>query len=214
MIRLLIIDDHAMFRQALMAALHERSSDLGGVACDGVGSAADAWRLLATADYDLVLLDISMPNTSGIDLLPQLKSLYPGLPVLMLSMYAEEQFALQSLRLGAGGYITKQEAAEELVVAIGSVLSGERYLSRSFSSKIVDQMLVDGKAAEPRHFRLSRREMDVFRRLATGQSLKNIAEEMGLSIKSISTYKTRLFVKMGFGSIADLISYTMLHPLS
>ena len=214
MIRLLIIDDHAMFRQALMAALHERSSDLGGVACDDVGSAADAWRQLAATDYDLVLLDISMPNTNGMELLPQLKSLYPDLPVLMLSMYAEEQFALQSLRLGAGGYITKQEAAEELVVAISRVLSGERYLSRSFSSRIVEQMLVDGKTAEPQHFRLSRRELDVFRRLAAGRSLKSISEEMGLSIKTVSTYKTRLFGKMGFGSIADLISYALLHPLS
>jgi DNA-binding NarL/FixJ family response regulator len=210
---LLIIDDHTMFRQALTAVLNERSAALGGVVCDGVGSVTDAWKRLAEATYDLVLLDISMPQVSGIDLLPQLKIIYPNLPVLILSMYAEDQFALQALRLGASGYLTKQEAAEELMVAMNCIFSGKRYLSRTFSSKVVDQMLDKGKATEPPHLKLSRRELEVLKRLAKGQTQKKISEEMVLSNKSISTYKTRMYHKMGFNNAADLISYMIRNPL-
>jgi DNA-binding NarL/FixJ family response regulator len=210
--KLLIIDDHTMFRQALLAILKE-SLDPAHFSYDDANSAESAMQLLIASHYDMVILDIAMPRINGIEFLPQLKARFPDLPVLMLSMYPEEEFALQALRVGASGYITKQEASEELLAAIDAILKGNRYLSRSFSSKIAEQILMQGKVEFTPHLQLSRRELDVLRRLSMGQNLKNIAEDLGLSIKTISTYKTRLCNKMGFKNNVEMIGYALSHSL-
>lgn len=210
--QMLIVDDHTMFRQAVIALVTERLTDVG-VACDEAGSADAARQQLSGKHYDLVLLDISMPVTGGMELLPELRRLYPDTPVLMLSMYPEEQFALEALRLGAGGYLTKQEAAEELLAAIQSLFEGGRYLSRTFSKLLVNQVLEQGAISGPPHLKLSRRELQILRQLAIGRKLKSIGDELGLSIKTVSTYKTRLCAKMGFRCNADLLSYALQYKL-
>lgn len=207
--KILIVDDHTMFRQALLAVLKDSAFQ-----CDDVGTVEAAREKLAAKAYDVAILDISMPQVSGIDYLPELTSKYPKMPVLMLSMYGEEQFALQALRLGARGYMSKKEAADELFVALATLMEGGRYLSRTFSSTVVNQLLVKGAIEEPPHLRLSRREMEIFKRLIKGQSLKGIGEELDLSIKTISTYKTRLFVKMGFKNTASMISYALMNNIA
>ncbi len=210
--QMLIVDDHTMFRQAVIALVTERLTD-AGVACDEAGSADAARQQLSGKRYDLVLLDISMPVTGGMELLPELRRLYPDTPVLMLSMYPEEQFALEALRLGATGYLTKQEAAEELLAAIQSLFEGGRYLSRTFSKLLVNQVLEQGAISGPPHLKLSRRELQILRQLAIGRKLKNIGDELGLSIKTVSTYKARLCAKMGFRNNADLLNYALQYKL-
>ncbi|MDD2501445.1 MAG: response regulator transcription factor [Geobacter sp.] len=207
---ILVVDDHTMFRQALLAVLLN-SALSGTIVCDDVKSALEAHEKLAANHYDLVVLDIAMPVTSGMALLPEIKTSYPETSVLMLSMYPEEQFALQSLRLGASGYLTKQEAADELLLAMETILKGGKYVSRSLSSLIIEQVVSQAVVGEPLHARLSNREMEIFRRLVDGQRLKNIADDLSLSIKTISTYKTRLNTKMGFKNDAELISYGLKH---
>jgi DNA-binding NarL/FixJ family response regulator len=131
----------------------------------------------------------------------------------MLSMYPEEEFALQALQIGASGYMTKHEASVEFLAAIECILKGDRYLSRSFSSKLAEQVLLQGRVEFSSHFQLSRRELDVLRRLSMGQKLINIAEDLGLSIKTISTYKSRLCKKMGFKNNIEMIGYALSHSL-
>lgn len=204
--KILVVDDHTMFRQALLAVLLD-SALSGTIVCDDVKNAEEAHEKLAANHYDLVVLDIAMPGTSGMVLLPEIKTAYPETSVLMLSMYPEEQFALQALRLGASGYLTKQEAADELLLAIETIFKAEKYVSRSLSSLLIEQVVSQAVVEEPLHARLSHREMEIFRRLVDGQRLKNIADDLSLSIKTISTYKTRLNAKMGFKNDAELISY-------
>jgi len=204
--KILIVDDHTILRQALVAILHD-ALPAGTVSCDGADSAESARSRLASAHYDLVILDIAMPVTSGVEFLPELRSGYPDIPVLMLSMYPEEQFALQTMKLGASGYITKKEAAEELVSAVNSILDGGRYLSRSFSSSLIEQMIQVDKPAGLSRKKLSRRELEILELLSSGNSLKSVADTLGLSIKTVSTYKTRMCGKMGFSSNAELIRY-------
>ena len=210
--RILVVDDHTMFRQAVIALLLEWMPD-GRISCDDVNSADAARKKLTESSYDLILLDISMPGVSGMELLPELCSLYPATPVLVLSMYPEEQFALQALRIGASGYMTKQEAAEELFSALETIFAGGRYVSASFSRQLVDQALQKSAVYEPLQARLSRRELEVFKQLAIGKTLKRIGEELGLSIKTVSTYKTRLSAKMGFKNSAALIRYALQYKL-
>lgn len=204
----LIVDDHAMVRQGLTAIL--LSDEEHQISCDEAGSAEQALALLESSPYDLTILDISLPGMGGLELLPLLHHKYPGMPVLMLSMFPEEQFALRALRLGASGYLTKQEAADELIAAVNHILAGERYLSRSFSASLINQAVVGTiKPQQPNHSILSNREFEILRRLASGQALKVISDELGISIKTVSTYKTRLCSKMGFKNNADLINYAI-----
>ncbi len=204
--KILIVDDHTMFRQALQAVLHD-SQTSGSLSCDDVGSAGEAKMKLAEKQYDLIILDIAMPGTSGMELLPELKTICPATSVLMLSMYPEEQFALQALRLGASGYLNKQEAADELLAAIDTICKGGKYIGSSLSALLIDQVVHQGRIEEPPHMGLSRRELEIFKRLVDGQSLKSIADDLGLSIKTVSTYKSRLNAKMGFKNNAALINY-------
>ncbi len=210
--KILVVDDHAILREALLLVIKDNMPP-GGMICDDVESVFAARNMLEKHKYDLIVLDIAMPKISGIDFLPELKSKYPDTPVLMLSMYPEEQFALQSLRLGASGYLAKHEAAEEFFAAIELIMNGGKYLSRSFSSMLIDRMLQEGKIRPPSHDSLSPRELEILKLLSTGMSLKNAGDRLGLSIKTVSTYKTRLCSKMGFKNNAELLSYGINHNL-
>lgn len=205
--RFLVVDDHTMVRQGLMNLLNG-IPDLA-ISCDGADSAKEALERSRLQTYDLIILDISLPDMSGLELLPQLKQSAPATPVLILSMFPEEQFALRALRLGAAGYLTKQQAADELIHAIHKVLSGERYLSESFSNTLISNLLAEPDQGAPRHNKLSNREFEILRRLATGQSLKQIADELGVSIKTVSTYKTRLCAKMKFRNNTEMVTYAI-----
>lgn len=211
---LLIVDDHAMVRKGLVGILTMQQIGDHALSCNEAGSGAEALQLLEQQAYDLVILDISMPGLGGLELLSRIHESRPDLPVLMLSMFPEEQFALRSLKLGASGYLTKKEAADELLLAVAQIFAGKRYLSQSLSNILINQA-VDGDAcARPSHSSLSNREFQILRGLATGKSLKAIAFDLELSIKTVSTYKARLFAKMGFHNDADLITYTNNHNLT
>lgn len=205
--RILVVDDHAMVRKGLISILSMHQCCGESLQCDEAGTAQEALQLLACHQYALVLLDISMPGQGGLELLPSIRTQWPATRVLMLSMFPEEQFALRALKLGAAGYLTKKEAADELVLAVEQICAGKRYLSQQLSDTLINQALESSETTGQSHASLSNREFQILRKLAEGKSLKVIAIELDLSIKTVSTYKSRLFTKMGFTSDADLITY-------
>jgi DNA-binding NarL/FixJ family response regulator len=211
--RILVVDDHAMVRKGLVSILMLLGDECP-VTCDEAGSGEEALLLLPQQQYDLAILDISMPGLGGLELLARIHEILPSLPVLMLSMFPEEQFALRSFKLGASGYLTKKEAADELLLAVHQIFSGKRYLSQHLSNCLIDKALENGTTAQPSHALLSNREFQILRSLAAGKSLKVIALDLELSIKTVSTYKARLFTKLGFHSDADLIGYANSHNLT
>lgn len=208
MIHVLIVDDHAVVRAGIRQIL-EQSPSLRVTA--EAASGADALRLLDERAFDLVILDIGLPDISGVELLRRIKEEKPAIPVLVLSMYREDQYALRVLRSGAAGYLTKESAAAECLAAVEKVMAGGRYVSPALAEKLVDLLHVD--ADRPPHSTLSDREFDVFRRLATGAPLKAIAKELALSSKTVSTYRSRVLSKMGMKSNAELVQYAVQHQL-
>jgi len=204
MIRILIADDHAIVRAGLKQFIAgERDMVVSGEAADGMETLA----CVRKGECDVVLLDISMPGKNGIDTLRQLKRSRPDLPVLILSAYSEQQFAVSLLRAGASGYISKESASEQLVTAIRTVVAGGKYVSPS-----VAQVLVSDLASEtdkPLHATLSKREFQIFYRLASGESVSRIAEQLFLSVKTVSTYRARILEKMQMSSNADLTYYAV-----
>jgi len=204
MIRILIADDHAIVRAGLRQFIaDEKDMVVAGEAADGMETLA----FVRGEECDVVLLDISMPGKNGIDTLRQLKRSRPELPVLILSAYSEQQFAVSLLRAGASGYINKESASEQLVSAIRTVIKGGKYVSPS-----VAQVLVSGLSSEgdkPLHSTLSKREFQIFYRLAAGASVSKIAEELYLSVKTVSTYRARILEKMHMTSNAELTYYAV-----
>lgn len=209
--RFLVIDDHTLVRQGIITLLEQITEY--PVTCDGAGSAEEALSLISAQRYDLIILDLSLPGMGGIELLSQLRLKKRAVPVLVLSMFPEDQFALRSLRLGASGYLTKQQAADELIDAIRKVMAGGRYLSSTFSDILITNLLDESETSLPRHIKLSNREFEILRRLATGQSLKQIAGELGVSIKTVGTYKSRLYTKMNFRNNAEMVAYAIENKL-
>ncbi len=208
MIRVLIADDHAVVRRGLRQILQE----LPGV--DVVDEAASGQETLASirkGSYDLVLLDISMPGASGLDVLKQIKSERPKLPVLMLSMHPEDQYALRALKAGASGYLTKETAAEQLVTAVTRILEGRKYVSESLAEHIAESL--DHPGGRLPHEDLSDREFQILRMLASGRTVTAIGKELSLSAKTVSTYRTRLLSKMGFRTNADITRYAIQYKL-
>ncbi|RPI50405.1 MAG: DNA-binding response regulator, partial [Chloroflexi bacterium] len=161
--------------------------------------------------WDVVVLDISMPDRSGLDILKQIRSERPKLPVLVLSMYSEDQYAIRVLKAGASGYLTKDSAADELVKAIRKVVSGGRYVSPLLAEKLAFE-IGDDSSRLP-HEALSDREFQVLRMIAAGKSVKEIAAELSLSVKTVSTYRARLLEKMNLGTNAELIHYAIQNNL-
>lgn len=211
--RVLVVDDHAMVRKGL-AGILTLMGDGCQISCDEAGGGEEALQLLEQHQYDLAILDISMPGLGGLELLARIHETLPTLPVLMLSMFPEEQFALRSLKLGASGYLTKKEAADELLLAVNQIFAGKRYVSETLSNCLIKQALECDDTSRPTHATLSNREFQILRSLATGKSLKAIALDLELSIKTVSTYKARLFTKLNFHSDADLIGYANCHNLT
>lgn len=209
MIRVLLVDDHAVVRRGLREILAETPDILpAGEAANG----AEALQAVRQADqYDIALLDISMPDLNGIDVLKQLRGLRPSLPVLILSMYPEEQYAIRALKAGASGYLTKQSAPDELVVAIRKIVRGEKYITPSLTEKLVRLGVLDARRAL--HESLSDREFQVLRLLGAGKTVTDIAAELSLSVKTVSTYRTRILEKLDLSTTAQIIHYAVEHDL-
>jgi len=208
MIRILIADDHAIVRAGLKQFVaHEHDMVVTGEAADGTETLA----FVRTGECDVVLLDLSMPGKNGIDTLRQLKRSRPDLPVLILSAYSEQQYAVSLLRAGASGYINKESASDQLVMAIRAVAKGGKYVSPSIAQVLVSDLA--GDADKPPHAALSRREFQIFYKLAGGTTVSKIAEELFLSVKTVSTYRSRILEKMQMTSNADLTHYAVRNKL-
>lgn len=207
MARVLLVDDHAVVRKGMKAILEDQ---LPGVQVSEA-SGGDEALVALTAPFDVVVLDLSMPGRSGIDLLAEIKHRQPKLPVLIMSLHGEEQFAVRALRAGASGYLTKAAAPEQLVAAVSKVARGGRYISESLADRLAGD--VGGGAPAAPHERLSDREFEVMRGIASGQTVSEIAEQMHLSVKTVSTYRTRLLDKMAMASNAELTRYAIEHGL-
>ncbi|HQW20019.1 MAG TPA: response regulator transcription factor [Rhodocyclaceae bacterium] len=207
-IHVLIADDHAIVRQGLRQILSETDDLLvSGEAGDGV----DAMRLVRQQHWDVVLLDVTMPNRNGIDTLKMLRKEFPRLPVLILSMHEEDQYAVRALKAGASGYLTKQSAPELLVTAIRQVASGQKYVSPSLAMKLADVIAENND--RPPHESLSDREYQTLCLIAAGRPLTQIAEELNISVKTVSEYRKRILEKMKLDSNAELIHYGLKHGL-
>lgn len=206
MTRILLADDHGVLRQGLKEILMESIPETHfGDASTG----RDALRQARKEPWDLVVLDISLPDQSGLDVLKELRRDLPALPVLVLSMYSEEQFAVRVLRAGAAGYLTKRTAAHELVAAVKKVLAGGRYVNASVAESLAAAVgTLPPYAADP-HEMLSDREYQVFRMLAMGKTVKEIGEELFLSPQTVSTHRGRILNKMSMTTNAELIEYAI-----
>jgi DNA-binding NarL/FixJ family response regulator len=201
-IHVLIADDHAIVRQGLKQILSE-TDDLivAGEADDGV----EALQLARNCQWDVFLLDVSMPNRNGIDTLKQLKKEFARLPVLILSMHPEEQYAIRALKAGASGYLTKQSAPEQLVTAIRQVARGKKYVSPTVAMQLADA--IANNSEQLPHESLSDREYEVLKLIAAGKTLTQIADELYLAVATISTFRARILTKLGLGSTAEMIRY-------
>ncbi len=208
MIELLIADDHALFREGLKQILAETPDmTVTGEASNG----REVWDMVLKDNYDVILLDISMPGRNGMEALKLVKNEKPEIPVLMLSMYPEEQYAIRALKAGASGYLTKMTASNELINAIRRVAMGRKYISSSLAEKLA--IFLETEPKKTSHHQLSDREMLVMCMIAEGKTVKIIADELALSIKTISTYRTRLLHKLGLNNNAELIRYAILNEL-
>lgn len=208
MTRILVADDHQIVRAGLKNLLAEyKEFDVAGEA----GSGTDALKMVRESDWDVVLLDISMPDMNGIDTLKQIKRSKPDLPVLILTMHPEDHYAINLLRAGANGYVCKECAPEQLVGAIRTVASGRRYVSPALGDQLAGDLSGDGKNAL--HTELSEREFQVFCKLAAGQAVSEIADELFLSVKTVSTYRSRILEKMGMKTNANITYYAIKHGL-
>lgn len=204
MIKVLIADDHPIVRQGLRQILSEiPDMVVAGEAVNG----QQALDQVRAGGWDVLVLDITMPDRSGLDILKELKHQQPQLPVLVLSIHAEEQFAVRLLKAGASGYLTKENAPDELVKAIRKVVDGGKYISQSLAESLAFSL--DVASDRPPHETLSDREFQVMQLIASGKPLTEIAEELSLSAKTVSTYRTRLLEKMNLKTNAEIVRYAI-----
>lgn len=208
MIRILIVDDHAIVRAGLRQFIADQRDML---VAGEAGTGAEAIALVRSQAFDVVLLDIAMPDRNGIDTLKAIRQLRPALPVLILSGHAEEQYAINLMRAGACGYLSKEAASTELVGAVRTAVQGRKYVSPTLAQMLAEGLSGTGEA--PLHGALSQREFQVFRKLAGGQPVSRIADELALSVKTVSTYRARVLEKMGMKSNADLTYYAVKNGL-
>jgi len=208
MIRILITDDHPVVRRGIRQILEddERISQIDE-ACDG----KELIEKMINQEYDVILLDISLPGRSGLDMISQIKKIRQKTAVLILSIHSEEMYAIQALKSGASGYLTKMSAPEELITAIIKVSCGNKYISATLAEKLASDMLTG--AGKPIHQLLSAREMEVLNLFAAGKTVAQIASELTLSPKTISTYRGRLLEKLNLHTTADLIRYSILEDI-
>ncbi|MDP4149724.1 MAG: response regulator transcription factor [Bacteroidota bacterium] len=206
--RILIADDHTVVRKGLRQILKEEflAADIVEVA-----DADDLFNLVIRETWDVVISDISMPGRSGLEVLQQIRQNYPKLPVLILSVHPEEQYAVRVLKAGASGYLNKDSAENELVKAVRCVLLGKKYITHSLAEKIAES--IDQEGTKWPHEYLSDREFEVFKLLSAGRSVSEIGEKLSLSATTISTYRARIMTKMNVRTNADLTLYAIEHKL-
>jgi two-component system invasion response regulator UvrY len=205
-LRVLIVDDHPIFRRGLKQTL-----DVPQITSVGEAATPDEALALLSRGWDVVVLDIGLPGRGGLELLKDIKREMPRLPVLVLSMHAEDQYAIRTLRAGAAGYLTKETATDTLLEAIRKVASGGRYISAELAERLAAQLTLSEKG--PLHGSLSDREFEVLRLIASGQTVGDIAERLALSVKTVSTYRSRILEKMGLRNNAELMQYVLTNRL-
>jgi two-component system, NarL family, invasion response regulator UvrY len=207
-IRVLIADDFPVLRRGLKEILMR---ELDGVTCGEAGNGEQVLDQIQSHDWDLLILDITMPGRGGLDVLRNLKALRPKLPVLVLSMHPENQYGKRVLKAGASGYMNKECAPEELMKAVGKLLGGGRYVSPALAETLaLDLSRDDGR---PAHETLSDREFEVLRKIASGKTVGQIAEELHLSVPTVSTYRARILEKMSLSTTAELMHYALSNHL-
>jgi len=211
MIRGLVVDDHAVVRKGLVQILADLDV-MRGVTLDEATSGAEMLQAVGDGSYDFVLLDIALPDMNGLDVLKQVHRLCPDLPVLMLSIYPEKQYAVRSLQAGASGYLSKESAPEELLTAVRQVLSGGRYISQNVAESLTDSLLRD--RSEPTLDSLSDREYQVLCMFGQGKTVTQIADYLSISVKTVSTYRRRILTKLDLTTTAELIQYAVHHDLA
>jgi len=208
MLSILVADDHEVVRKGLMKVLSET---LQPIKVDEARDGQEAVRKVSKSEYDLVVLDIKMPGKSGLDVLKEIKQQRPKLPVVILSMHPEEQFAVRAIRAGASGYLTKECAGDELVLAIRKALKGERYISGSLAEILAGEL--DGDSEKPCHEILSDREYQVMLMIASGKPVGSIARELCLSAKTISSYRANILLKTRMKNNAEITHYAIRNKL-
>ena len=208
MMRVLIVDDHAILRRGLKQLL---ADEFHGAAFGEAADARQAMEQLQKKEWDVALLDITLPGKNGLDLLKELKIAWPKLPVLVLSAHPEDQFALRVLKAGAEGYMTKESAPAELVKAVRKILAGGRYVSPTLAEKLA--LTVGKDSTRTPHETLSDREYEVMCRIASGKTVTEIAGELSLSAKTISTYRVRVLEKLGVKNSAEIVQYAIRNGL-
>jgi DNA-binding NarL/FixJ family response regulator len=206
--KILIADDHAIVRHGLKDLLAERFSD---AAFGEAETAQETLEKIWNDSWDAVLLDVAMPGASGVEILPAIKRARPNLPVLVLSMHPEEQYAMRVFQAGAAGYVSKSQAPHQLIDALEKVLSGGKYVSVEVAEKLVNQLKPGGQRLP--HERLSNRELQILRLVASGHSMKSIAKELSVTNQTVSTHRARMLKKMNLQSTAALIRYALEHGL-
>jgi len=207
--RVLVVDDHAAVRQGIRHIL-ERGCEAPAV--EEAGTGEEALRKAHGARWDLIILDLSLPDRSGMEILKQLKGEFPGLPVLVLTMHSEDQYAVRALKNGASGFLTKEGAPEQLVVAVKKVLAGGKYLSPSLAERLA-AYIGSGFSEQAPHETLSDREFEVLTLMVSGKSLTEIGQHLCVSIKTVSTHRARILQKMGLKNNAELVQYAVKHGL-
>lgn len=208
MINILLADDHPLVREGLKQILND-IEDIGSI--DEASTGEEVINQVNKNEYDIILLDISMPGRSGIEILKQVKEMKPEQNILMLSMYPEEQYAVRCFKSGASGYVTKDTAPAELISAIHQVSAGQKYVSASLAQRLAAYIQVDSD--KPLHEQLSNREYEVLRMIASGIGNKEIAEQLSLSAKTISTYRARILDKLYLKTNAELTHYAIQNDL-
>ena len=208
MTKVLIVDDHAIFREGLKAVI---ARNAGITAVDEAADGIEALAMLENGGYDLVILDLSLPGLSGLDVLARIKAMKPAMRVLILSMYPEEQFALRALKAGAAGYVTKGGNPRELLDALQRVMGGMRYVSPGLAEMLAEGVLTGHDRAP--HEALSPREFQVLRLIVAGVKPSQIAEDLGMSVKTVGTYRSRILEKMRMKTNAELTRYAVENEL-
>ena len=201
-LRILIVDDHPIVRQGLRQTLAD-AAQIGEIA--EAATPQEALDLVGQREWDAVILDIGLPGRGGLEVLKDIKRDVPRLPVLILSMHSEDQYAVRALRAGAAGYLTKEAAPKNLIDAIRRVAAGGRYISPELAERLATELTPD--ATRPLHASLSDREFDVMRAIASGQTVGEIADRLSLSVKTVSTYRTRILEKMRLKNNAEMMHY-------
>jgi len=206
--KILICDDHKIVRDGLRQILQQLAG-IGLITEAGDGNEALSW--LKKDDFDIMLLDISLPGKSGLDVLKSVKEKWPSVNVLMLSMYPQEQYAMRAIKLGASGYLTKDTASEELLLAVKKISEGGKYISQSLAENLFNHMEKD--STPQKHDMLSAREFEIMIQLANGKSLLEIGEQLYISHKTVSTYRSRIMEKMELHKNTELTRYCMENKL-